>query len=158
MIKALRRWGLMSALGVQGAAMAAAGTPLLEKVTSPGFVMAEYAITTSCVIHGNGRMTIGYRLGDLSSSRTVPLTLSSAEIKAAIAEAAKGKITTESYAVDVPTVTYNAYQRRGTGTPKQVLLFELNGGSGEKRVNESSGATRLRNFIDVNCGDSLQSP
>ena len=128
---------------------------LLEKVSSPGFVMPSYAITKNCTISDTGQLTLQYQLEAMSSKRTLPLQLTKASIKAKIAEAALGKISSESFPVDVGTVSYNAYQKQTDGSDKKVVLYEQNGGSGEKKVNDSEAAAALRNFIDVNCGNQL---
>ncbi len=143
------RWVLVS---LCLATTAQAGV-LLEKVNYPGFVMPSYAISKSCTISDSGQLIMQYQLDGMSTKRTLPLQLTKASIKTKIAEAALGKISSESFPVDVNTVSYRAYQKQADGSDKKVLLFEENGGSGEKKVNDSEAAVALRNFIDVNCGN-----
>ena len=143
------RWVLVS---LCLATTAQAGV-LLEKVNYPGFVMPSYAISKSCTISDSGQLIMQYQLDGMSTKRTLPLQLTKASIKTKIAEAALGKISSESFPVDVNTVSYRAYQKQADGSDKKVLLFEENGGSGEKKINDSEAAVALRNFIDVNCGN-----
>ena len=143
------RWVLVS---LCLATTAQAGV-LLEKVNYPGFVMPSYAISKSCTISDSGQLIMQYQLEGMSTKRTLPLQLTKASIKTKIAEAALGKISSESFPVDVNTVSYRAYQKQADGSDKKVLLFEENGGSGEKKINDSEAAVALRNFIDVNCGN-----
>lgn len=129
---------------------------LLEKLTSPGFVMPAYAISTHCTLADDGKLFIEYQLGSLKSSRTQPLQLSVSSIKRSILQAAQGNVTTTPYAVDVPTTVYRAYQYPPNGAAQTVTLLENNGGSGTQSINDSQAAIALRNFIDLNCGDPLQ--
>ncbi|MCX7092061.1 MAG: hypothetical protein NTY50_01230 [Methylobacter sp.] len=145
------RWALLS-LCLTSTAQAGV---LLEKVSYPGFVMTSYAINKSCTISDNGQLTLHYQLDGMSSKRTVPLQLTKASIKTKIAEAALGVINSENFPVDVNTVIYRAYQKQDDSPAKAVLLYEENGGSGEKKVNDSEAAVTLRNFIDLNCGNEL---
>ena len=129
---------------------------LLEKVSYPGYVMPSYALTKSCTIQDNEQLVIQYQLDGMSSKRTLPLQLNKASIKAKIAEAETGAMSMESFPVDVATVIYRAYQKQADGKLKMVLLYEENGGSGTKSVNDAQSAVALRNFIDANCGDNLR--
>lgn len=145
------RWALLS---LCLASTAQAGV-LLEKVNSPGFVMPSYAINKSCTISDSGQLIMQYQLDGMSSKRALQLHLTKAGIKTKIAEAALGTINSESFPVDAGTVSYRAYQKQADSPAKMVLLYEENGGSGEKKVNDSEAATALRNFIDLNCGNEL---
>lgn len=146
------RWTLLS-LCIVSTAQAAV---LLEKVTLPGEVLPGYDIRKNCVIQDSGQLVIQYQLSGMNSKRTMPLQLSKPGIKIKIDEAATGTITSEIIPVDVATIIYRTYQKQIDGTIKTVLLYEENGGSGEKKINNSQAATALRNFIDVNCGDELR--
>lgn len=128
---------------------------LLEKIKQPGYVMPSYAISSRCTLSNTGLLTTKLQLGELISKRNTRLQLTTLKIQAKINEAALGKITTSSFPVDPPTVTYRAYQKQSNGSTQAVLLYEENGGSGVKSINNSEAATLLRNFIDLNCGDSL---
>lgn len=143
------RWAL---LPLCLASTAQAGV-LLEKVSYPGFVMPSYAISKNCAIYDSGQLIIQYQLDGMNSKRIIPLQLSKSGIKMKIAEAAKGTINSESFPVDVATVIYRAYQKQADNTVQPVLLFEENGGSGEKKTNDAEAAVALRNFIDANCGN-----
>lgn len=145
------RWALLS-LCLTSTAQAGV---LLEKVSYPGFVMPSYAINKSCTISDNGQLTLLYQLGGMSSKRSVELQLTKTAIKTKIAEAALGAINSENFPVDVNTVIYRAYHKQDGSPAKAVLLYEENGGSGEKKVNDSEAAVALRNFIDLNCGNEL---
>ncbi len=145
------RWALLS-LCLTSTAQAGV---LLEKVNYPGFVMPSYAINKSCTISDNGQLTMQYQLDGMSSKRTLPLQLTKARIKTKIAEAALGTINSENFAVDANTVSYRAYQKQADSPAKIVVLYEENGGSGEKKTNDSEAAVALRNFIDLNCGNEL---
>ena len=145
------RWALLS---LCLASTAQAGV-LLEKVSYPGFVMPSYAISKSCTISDSGQLIMQYQLDGMSSKRTLPLQLSKAGIKTKITEAALGTINSENFPVDVNTVIYRAYQKQADSPAKMVLLYEENGGSGEKKANDSEAAVALRNFIDINCGNEL---
>lgn len=133
---------------------AQAGT-LLEKVSTPGFVMSSYAITKKCTITDSGQLIQQYQLAGMNSKRSTPLQLTKASIKANISEAALGAINSESFPVDAASISYRAFQKQAGSTVKTVLLYEENGGSGQKTINNSASAVALRNFIDVNCGDQL---
>lgn len=135
------------------AAMAA--NVLLEKVTYPGFVMQSYAISTQCQLMDNGQIMRTKQLGGLTSNQVLPLKLSVDTIKTSIKTAALGKITIENAPVDMPTISYRAYQKQSNGKWKQILLWEQNGGSGENKTNDSTEATTLKNFININCDNAL---
>jgi hypothetical protein len=145
------RWALLS-LCLTSTAQAGV---LLEKVGYPGFVMPSYAINKSCTISDNGQLTMQYQLDGMSSKRTLPLQLTKARIKTKIAEAALGTVNSESFPVDAGTVSYRAYQKPADSPTKMVMLYEENGGSGEKKTNDSEAAVALRNFIDLNCANEL---
>ncbi|MDO9105024.1 MAG: hypothetical protein Q7U57_08685 [Methylovulum sp.] len=129
---------------------------LLEKISSPGFVMPSYAAGKNCAIRENGQLSMRYQLDDMNSSHTLTLHLSKSSINTKISEASLGVIHSEAFPVDANSVLYRAYQKQVDGSVKTVLLYEENGGSGEKKVNDSESAVALRNFIDLNCGDALR--
>jgi hypothetical protein len=127
--------------------------PLLEKITTPGFVMAEYAISKSCVIHRTGSLVITRNLAQLSSTRTIALKLNLPTISSVIKTAALGSITTGIAPVDGGRVEYHAYQLQADGSLKKVVLWE--DGEGSSNINNTMEAKMLRNFIDLTCGDPL---
>ncbi|MGZ8191541.1 MAG: hypothetical protein ACXWTS_09990 [Methylococcaceae bacterium] len=142
---------------LQGTALLATAGPLLEKVTYPGFVMPAYAVSTRCTLNEDGLMVIQYQLGSLKSQRKQVLQLSTASIKQAIDIASLAPVTSGIFPVDAGTQIYRAFQKKPGGGTKSILLWEQNGGSGEEKINGSSEALMLRNFIDLNCGHpSLQ--
>ncbi|MCF7988685.1 MAG: hypothetical protein K9L60_14125 [Methylovulum sp.] len=128
---------------------------LLEKLTFPGFVMQSDAISKSCKIQEDGTLSLDISLDGMNSKRSQPMRLTKNSIKSKINEAAAGKILSESFPVDVPTVIYKAYQKQANGSYTAITLYEANGGSGEKKTNDAQSAKTLMNFIDVNCGDPL---
>lgn len=128
---------------------------LLEKTTFPGFVMPSYAISKTCKIQEDGTLSLDISLDGMTSKRSQLLRLTKNSIKSKINEAAGGKILSESFPVDVPTVIYKAYQKQADGSYTAIVLYEANGGTGEKKTNDALSATTLMNFIDVNCGDPL---
>jgi hypothetical protein len=146
-----RSLGLLVLL--QGTAMA---DVLLEKSTSPGFVMPSYAITTNCKLTDNGKLIVEKQLGNLKSSQTLPVKLSVATIKSTITAAALGTIEEQPFPVDAGSTLYQAYSKQAGGKMKTILLWQENGNSGQKKINNAQEATTLRNFIDLNCGDALQ--
>ncbi|MFZ2724709.1 MAG: hypothetical protein WAX77_00485 [Methylococcaceae bacterium] len=129
---------------------------LLEKVNYPGFVMDSYAATKHCAIHDNGQLSLDYQLTDLYSKQSLPLKFSRAAIKNKIALADTGTINTEIFPVDANTVIYRAYLKQSDASIKTVLLYEENGGSGQKHSNTSEAAITLKNFIDLNCEGSIK--
>lgn len=145
------RWALLSFCLVS----TAQADILLQKISSPGFVMSTYAISKSCTITDAGQLIMQFQLDGMNSKRSIPLQLTKASIKTKISEAALGTLNTESFPVDVPTISYYAFQKQADNTVKKVVLYEANGGSGQKITNDSQSAVALRNFIDVNCGDNL---
>jgi hypothetical protein len=151
MSAAFYRWSL-SLLCLASTAQASV---LLEKVKYPGYVMQSYAISSRCTLSDTGLLVQHQQLGDLISKRKTQLQVTTANIKAKMTLAASGKITSSPFPVDPPTVIYRAYQKQPDGSTKQILLYEENGGSGQKKVNEAQEAIMLRNFIDLNCGDPL---
>jgi hypothetical protein len=136
--------------------LAAAADVLLERVTWPGFVMEGYAASTACTIDSGGQLRQTFQLAELKSSRSQQTQLTVAPLKAAIAEAALGKVASEIFPVDAPTTIYRAYRRGADGRPRPIVLLEENGGSGEKKVNQSPAAIKLKNFIDLNCSGAIQ--
>lgn len=124
---------------------------ILQKTTSPGFVMPAYAISKTCKIHDNGQITQHYQVASAASLKTGKLKLRPTT-GGLIDEAALGKITETITAVDIPSVSYVAFQK----TNKKVILRDINGGTGVEKTNESEAATILRNFIDLNCGDPIE--
>jgi hypothetical protein len=133
--------------------ISAAPAPLLEKITKPGFVMAEYAINKSCMIQSTGAMSINYALGQLSSKRASVLKLSLTTINAAIDKAAMGTLKTWSSTADTGRVEYYAYQMQADGSFKKYILWQT--GEIAPKTNNAPEAKLLRNFIDLNCGDPL---
>jgi hypothetical protein len=131
-----------------------AATPLLEKVTTHGYVMAEYALNKSCVIENTGQMTIYYNLRGLSSQRVVKLKLNRKNLNAVIDTAALGTLKkAPGEMVDAGRTDHFAYQKQADGTFKKVILWQS--GDGVIYTNQSPEAKLLRNFIDLNCGDPL---
>jgi hypothetical protein len=128
---------------------------LLEKVKYPGEVMPSYAISSRCTLSDTGLLVQHQQLGDLISKRKTQLQITTANIKAKITQTALGKVTSSIFPVDAQTIIYRAYQKQPDGSVKQILLYEENGGSGQKKVNDAQEAIALRNFIDLNCGDPL---
>jgi hypothetical protein len=178
MLKLSTRLSLL--LVLQGMAGLASAGVLLEKVTFPGFVRQEYAISTRCTLSDgmkavanpvgtgiavpigtgitvpNGVLVMESQLGSLKSKRQQPLQLSAEAIKAVITVASLTPIISHSFPVDAGTQIYRAYQKKADGSVKSVLLWEQNGGTGTENINSSAEALMLRNFIDLNCGNPLQ--
>jgi hypothetical protein len=151
MSAAFYRWSL-SLLCLASTAQAGV---LLEKVKYPGEVMPSYTISSRCTLSDTGLLVQHQQLGDLISKRKTQLQVTTANIKAKVTLAAAGKVTSSTFPVDGQTIIYRAYQKQPDGSVKQILLYEENGGSGQKLVNETEEAIVLRNFIDLNCGDPL---
>jgi hypothetical protein len=147
------RSALKTAIVLAGwlASAAQAAPLLLEKITQPGFVMPAYAITKTCAISSDGKMTQTYTIGAATSKKLTQLVLGSG-IGDVIIEAEKGKITQSSGPVDTPTVIYNAY-RMENGRNRKIILSVHDGGSGIVKENNADAARLLQNFIDLNCGD-----
>jgi hypothetical protein len=117
--------------------------------------MSSYAVSSRCTVSDTGLLTTQLQLSDLISKRNTQLQLTIVKTTAKINNAALGKITSSSFPVDGPTISYRAYQKLADGSIKQILLYEENGGTGVKKTNSSDAAVTLRNFIDLNCGDPL---
>ncbi len=149
------RAAIVLALCMPFTAATGASALLLEKAIGSAYGLPENIVSTRCVIYDSGRMKITYQTAGLSSTREIALTLNASDLKAVINDAASGEISEEVYPADVPSEIYTAYQRRGK---VPVLLLELKSDSGRKRVNKAQSATRLRNFMDVNCGIALPAP
>lgn len=125
---------------------------LLERLEWPGYGLEENAVSSECAIDETGQVATHHRIGsDLTQHRVEQSQMNLAVLRAAIREAQKGTIRTEQLPVDVETKIYRAYRRLADGSYERVLLWESNGGSGQKNINESRAATKLRNFIDVAC-------
>jgi hypothetical protein len=134
------------------ATTAASAATLLVKNTSPGFVMQEYAVYTTCSLDDQGMLVMTSRLNGLSSRKTVPEQFSVGSIRKAIAEAASGNIKTpERQIADTPSSTYHAYHRQSGGKVARVFLYEDNGNPDINTYNESPAAMSLRNFMDAIC-------
>lgn len=125
---------------------------LLEKVSYAGFVMESHAINKTCTISDNKQLLKTYQLMAMRSKQRIELDLSVNAIKAKITEAKAGEIQAEIFPVDAPTVIYRAYQKTN-GKIESVLLYEENGGSGQKNTNMAESAVALRNFIDLHCSN-----
>ncbi len=148
----------VSALIITQAVLAAPTLPakqpvMLEKITTPGFVMAEYAVNKSCVIQANGKLVVNYKLGTLSSKREDVLKLSLTAIKDAIDKAALGVLTAGPSIADTGRVEYAAYQPQADRSLKKIVLWQT--GEIAPETNDAPEAKLLRNFIDLNCGDPL---
>jgi hypothetical protein len=130
---------------------------LLERVTEPGMTEAVWAVSTRCTIDENGQLALHYRLGaELGSSRVQQLQLTLAALRSGIRQASRGEFVDEAIGVDGETWIYRAWKRADDGSQAEVLLYEENGGSGQKRVNQSAAARMLKNFIDLNCSGALR--
>lgn len=136
--------------------VAAPADVLLERVTLPGYVMESFAARTACTIDDNGHLAQEFQLGELASNRVQQTHMTVGTVKLAIIEAARGTLQTESFPVDAPTVIYRAYKAGADSGARVVLLLEENGGSGEKKVNQSPAAQKLKNFIDLHCSGAIQ--
>lgn len=145
----------ITALAALLVAQTISAAPLLEMTTTPGFVMAEYALGKSCVIQDTGNMTINYNLRELSSKRASVLKLNIATIKAIIDKAALGVIKkSPNIIVDAGRIDHYAYQTQPDGSSKKIILWQE--GDGVIRTNQSVEAKLLRNFIDLNCSGALR--
>jgi hypothetical protein len=126
---------------------------LLEKITTPGFVLPEYAISKTCTLQTNGSLSISYTIGGLTSKKISQLKLSLPSLKQTIDAAAMGELTEGPSIADTGRVEYAAYQAQVGGTSKKIILWQA--GEIAPKTNNSSEARLLRNFIDLNCGDPL---
>jgi hypothetical protein len=127
--------------------------PLLEKITTPGFVMPEYAISKKCTLQTNGTVSINYTLATLTAKKTFPVQISVPAINTLINQAAIGKLIEGQSIADTGRVEYVAYQAKSGGIAKQIILWQA--GEIAPKTNDSSQARVLRNFIDLVCGDPL---
>lgn len=129
---------------------------LLERINHPGYSEAAYAVSSHCIIEDTGQLAMHYRLGgELGSSRVQQLQLTVAALRPKIRAASRGEITEDSLPVDVETWIYRAWKRNADGSAVEVLLYEENGGSGRKRVNQDPAARMLKNFLDLNCSGAI---
>jgi hypothetical protein len=142
--------GFISVVLLASTAVASAA-PLMTKTISPGFVMQESALYTTCTIDDQGTVAIGTQLNGLSSKKIVHEQLSVDSIKKAISDASLGVIKVpEAQVADTSLTTYYAYQPYN-GDFKKILLWEDTGIAAANTYNESSAALTLRNFMDAIC-------
>ncbi len=127
---------------------------LLERVQASGYTLEEQSFAARCTIEDTGQVEIEYRAGSgLLSHRAQQMQISLATLRASIAEAYKGElVAVEPFPVDGPTRRYRAFRKMNDGRLLEVLLWEEDGNSGRKQTNTSPAATRLKRFIDLNCG------
>lgn len=147
------KYGMAVVMLLMAQAVSATPVMLLEKTTTPGFVLDEYAISKSCVIQTSGNLLIDYKLRELSSKRASVLKLNLSVIKGIIDKAALGTLKTGQSLVDIGRVEYNAYQTKADGSLKKIILWQT--GEIAPKTNTAPEAKLLRNFIDLNCGDAL---
>jgi hypothetical protein len=139
-------------LALFAASAAVSATTMLVKTTSPGYVLQEYALYTTCTLDDQGFLIKTIRLNGLSSKKTTAEQFSVVGLRKAIAEAATGTIKTpEANIADMPSTLYHAYNRLAGGKLKKVFLYEDNGAPEHSTYNESASAMALRNFIDAVC-------
>jgi len=130
---------------------------LLERIGQPGFAEAAYAVGSQCTIDATGQLAQHYRLGgELGSSRVQQLQLTGAALRQKIRAASGGEILEETYPVDAETWIYRAWKPAADGSAVEVLLYEENGGTGQRRINQDRAARMLKNFLDLNCSGALQ--
>jgi hypothetical protein len=131
---------------------AASATTLLSKTSSPGFVMSEYALQTTCTLDDQGIVTIKTQINGLSAKKTMPGQFDIASIHKKITESVSGKIKKpEMVIADLPSTVYNAYQKQTNGNIATVFLYEDNGMQEQNSYNESPSALSLRTFLDAIC-------
>lgn len=146
--------GLLTVILLTGTFTATEAAVLLEKTTSRGFVMPAYGVTSRCSLTDDGHLIQQYNLSTLMSKRVSAMQLSVINLKTMIKNTSFGMVTSEMFPVDAGTQTYRAFNIQA-GVVKSVLLYEENGGTGQKRTNNAPEALILRNFIDLNCGNPL---
>lgn len=145
MLKLFYRTGI--SLLLSSTATSVFAVPVLMKNTTPGFIMPEAALYTTCILDDEGFLITRNQLSGLSSRKTTPLQASFTGIKQVIAEAAKSNIEqTKAIITDVPSATYYAYQKKSNGTYTKVTLIQDNGS-----IYQSVAAAALRNFMDAIC-------
>jgi hypothetical protein len=136
-------------------ASAASATTLLSKTTTPGYVMPETALYTSCTLDDQGFLIMKNQINGVTSKKNVIVQVDAADIvrlRKAIDVAAKGSIKKpEMQIADAPSTTYYAYQKTSGDKLKQVFLAEDNGMSNTSTYNMAPEALMLRNFIDALC-------
>ena len=127
---------------------------LLERAHSSGEIVPEMSSSAVCTITDTGELETDYTAGGyLRSHRVQQLQISLTALRTTIAEAQKGELTSvEPFPVDGPSLRYRALRHFADGRDVEVVLWEENGATGRKQVNTSPAATRLRLFIDMNCG------
>ena len=148
------RYLLAAALTFLTAAVPCRADILLEHVYRSGYTLEEMSFSITCSLSESGQLGIERRAGaSLRSHSVLQLQMSLPPLKASIAEAAKGEISSvEPFPVDGPTRTYTAYRTLADGRRTEVTLSEESGDIGRKRVNASPAATRLMRFLDMHCG------
>jgi hypothetical protein len=134
------------------ASTAVSATTLILKSSSPGFVMRESALYTTCTLDDKGLLVIKNQLNGLTAQKRTILQVGIKNIKNSIAEASGGIIKKpDTIEADRPSTTYYAYQKQRSGKLDSILLWEDNGVPTENTYNESPAALRLRNFMDALC-------
>lgn len=130
----------------------------LEKSSNSGFTTPEQATSSLCVIKANGSIQTQLTTGGLSTSKRDLVTIKG-DWADLIATAIVGTINTAQYPVDANSISYRIVPDKVPPNVKaqQIILFEQNGGTGSESVNGSPAAITLRNFMDLNCGNSPQS-
>jgi hypothetical protein len=130
---------------------AVSATTLLIKSSSPGYVMQELALYTTCTLDDKGLVVIKNQLNGLTSKKTTILQVSFKAIKDLIAEASMGKIIRPDALIDMQSTTYYAYQKQRYGKIKKVFLWEDYGVPEVNAYNETPSALTLRTFMDTIC-------
>lgn len=134
------------------ATTAASASTLLVKTTTPGFVMQEYALYTTCTLDDQGLLIKTSRLNGLSSKKTTVEQFSVVSIRKAIADAATGTIKKpDAQIADMPSTVYQGYYKKAGGKMTKVFLYEDSGAPEQNTYNESASAMTLRNFMDAVC-------
>jgi hypothetical protein len=125
---------------------------LLSKSTSPGYVMPEYALYTTCTLDDKGVLTMMTQLNGLTSKRTVTGQFGLDGIRQNIAESVSGHIKKPEFMIaDLASTTYSASHKQANGQMINVFLYEDSGMQNQNTYNESPAALALRNFMDEIC-------
>ncbi len=128
--------------------------PVLIKTTNSGYVAPGYNTLTKCELYNNtmfnSKIVLTYGAGNVQSEITKEIKITG-DLAKTISDSQRGPFSREMAPVDGPGVVYTARKANPNGSYQDVVLFNDNGGDGNRVTNNSFEAITLRNFLDLNC-------
>ncbi len=129
----------------------------LERTESSGFTLPDLTKSSQCTIYNNGSI-VNKRFANNISTTSHKKALIAGDLQVVIRNAALGKFTIAPYKIDADSIRYIAYPDKFPPHVKlaPIVLFEQNGNTGQEKINDSTYASTLRNFIDLTCDSSIK--